>query len=250
MNPPLISIITAVYNGVSTLEATILSVINQTYKNIEYIIIDGGSSDGTINIIEKYENKITYWVSEPDKGIYDAWNKGLKIASGEWICFVGSDDILYPYHAKTYIDYIRSLDQRRDYIYAKVDIVDIHGNYIRYNIGKPYEWNSFKKRMQNIHVGSMHSSEYFRQYGFFDTQYKIIGDYEILLRAKNKLKVGFINKTTLKMSLGGISSNIKTLLNESEMAKIKTAGRNKFICFIEKYWYYLRIFLMKLVYGY
>jgi glycosyltransferase involved in cell wall biosynthesis len=94
MNDPLISIITVVYNNVNTLEQTILSVINQTYKNIEYIIIDGGSTDGTVDIIKKYEDKLTYWVSEPDRGIYDAMNKGIYKATGEWIYFLGSDDIL------------------------------------------------------------------------------------------------------------------------------------------------------------
>lgn len=77
---PLISVITVSYNAVSTIEDTILSVINQTYPNIEYIIIDGGSADGTVDIIEKYVDRISYWVSEPDKGIYDAMNKGLKVA--------------------------------------------------------------------------------------------------------------------------------------------------------------------------
>jgi glycosyltransferase involved in cell wall biosynthesis len=92
MNNPLISIITVVYNGVSTLEQTILIVINQTYKNIEYIIIDGGSIDGTVDIIKKYEDKLAYWVSEPDKGIYDAMNKGIDKATGEWINFMNAGD--------------------------------------------------------------------------------------------------------------------------------------------------------------
>ena len=92
---PLISIVTVVYNGASTLEQKILSVLGQTYPHIEYIIIDGGSQDGTVDIIKKYQNRIAYWVSEPDEGIYDAMNKGKRHASGDWIYFLGSDDILH-----------------------------------------------------------------------------------------------------------------------------------------------------------
>ena len=91
-NIPLISIITVSYNAVKTIEDTILSVINQTYPNIEYIIIDGGSTDGTLDIIKKYQDKITYWVSEPDKGIYDAMNKGIAKANGELIGIINADD--------------------------------------------------------------------------------------------------------------------------------------------------------------
>jgi glycosyltransferase involved in cell wall biosynthesis len=91
---PLITIITVVFNGDKHLEQTVISVINQTYNNVEYIIIDGGSTDSTIDILHKYEEVIDYWVSEPDKGIYDAMNKALTIAKGDWILFLGSDDIL------------------------------------------------------------------------------------------------------------------------------------------------------------
>ena len=83
----LISVVTVSYNAVSTIEQTILSVINQTYPNVEYIIIDGGSTDGTVDIIKKYADKIAYWVSEPDKGIYDAMNKGGLKTTGDFIQF-------------------------------------------------------------------------------------------------------------------------------------------------------------------
>ena len=92
---PLISVVTVVLNNVNLLEETILSIINQTYKNIEYLLIDGGSVDGTLKIIQKYEEEIDFWVSEPDKGIYDAMNKALKIAKGDFLIFMNSGDILY-----------------------------------------------------------------------------------------------------------------------------------------------------------
>ena len=90
MNYPLISVITVSYNAVLTIEQTILSVINQTYLNIEYIIIDGGSTDGTVNVIKKYADKIAYWVSESDKGIYDAMNKGIAYSHGEYCNFINA----------------------------------------------------------------------------------------------------------------------------------------------------------------
>ena len=90
-----ISVITVTYNAVATLEATILSVIRQSYSNLEYLIVDGDSSDGTKEIIKKYQSALGYYISEKDKGIYDAMNKGIKACTGEWIIFLGADDVFY-----------------------------------------------------------------------------------------------------------------------------------------------------------
>jgi glycosyltransferase involved in cell wall biosynthesis len=91
-NAPVVTVVTVVRNGATTLETTMLSVLNQTYCNIEYIVIDGASTDGTLEIIKKYEDRIDYWMSEPDNGIYDAMNKGINLATGDWINFMNSGD--------------------------------------------------------------------------------------------------------------------------------------------------------------
>ncbi|WP_097460153.1 glycosyltransferase family 2 protein [Mangrovitalea sediminis] len=92
---PLITVVTVVYNGADCLEGTIKSVIEQRYDNVEYIIVDGGSTDGTLDIVRKYEHAIDYWVSEPDKGIYDAMNKGIDLGSGQWINFMNAGDYFF-----------------------------------------------------------------------------------------------------------------------------------------------------------
>ena len=92
MDAPIISVITVCYNVASTIEKTMLSVLNQTYKNLEYIIIDGNSTDGTVDIIKKYAERLTFWISEPDKGIYDAMNKGIVKATGKFLIFMNAGD--------------------------------------------------------------------------------------------------------------------------------------------------------------
>jgi glycosyltransferase involved in cell wall biosynthesis len=118
---PLITVVTVVYNGEKFLEETILSVINQTYDNVEYIIIDGGSTDGTLDIIKKYEHAIDYWVSEKDKGIYDAMNKGIDLATGEWINFMNAGDCLNNYETLKSINYYNL--QNFTMLYGKTRVI-------------------------------------------------------------------------------------------------------------------------------
>src|ERR1700761_112956 len=124
MFDPRLSIITIVYNNASDIERTILSVINQTYKNIEYIIIDGASTDGTLNIIGKYRDSISKLVSEPDKGIYDAMNKGLQQATGDYVLFMNSGDEIY---AGDTVEKIFNTEPDADIYYGETEMINADG---------------------------------------------------------------------------------------------------------------------------
>jgi glycosyltransferase involved in cell wall biosynthesis len=203
MNMPLISIITVVYNGVSTLEQTILSVINQTYKNIEYIIIDGGSTDGTVDIIKKYENHLAYWVSESDKGIYDAMNKGIDKATGEWIAMLNSDD---RYTNECIIsDIIIKLINNKN----NIDI--LHGN-----ITVLYQNGRIKKRKPEylsnleIHMCVFHPTCFVRKQIYairkYNIKYKIAADYDFLLWCyKMKYSFQYFDCNIVNFRAGGVS---------------------------------------------
>lgn len=200
---PLITIITVVYNAEDYLEETILSVINQTYSNVEYIIIDGGSTDGTLDIIKKYTDEIDYWISEKDTGVYDAWNKALKLCQGQWIGFLGADDF-YEFNAiKVYVKNINQL--------SEVEFISSKTNYITKDkktlkiIGRAWNWKDFSIYMNIAHVGSLHHRSLFEKYGNYDTNFPVCADYEFLLRAGDKLKTGFVNKVLCNFRTGGQS---------------------------------------------
>jgi glycosyltransferase involved in cell wall biosynthesis len=180
---PKISIITVVYNGGKYLEETIKSVINQTYPNIEYIIIDGGSTNGTVDIIKKYEEHIGYWISEKDEGISDAFNKGVKIANGDYINFQGdgdgfvSDDILE--------EIFKDIDSNADiFVSARIQRVDIDGNkmFVSKYINE-FDVKSLLFRMSLPHQGLFIHKSYFDKYGLFDVNNIFSMDYEHLLRS-------------------------------------------------------------------
>jgi hypothetical protein len=206
---PLITVITVVFNGVKTLEKTILSVINQSYKNIEFIIIDGGSTDGTLDIIKKYEDAIDYWVSEPDRGIYDAFNKAVTCASGDWLCFIGSDDYLWDSSALANMapNLLAALPAI-NLVYGRVAIVNSKQALI-YCIGEPWALTKPKLAfsMAVPHPGLMHRRNWFEQYGLFDITYRIAGDYENILRGwPNENAVFVPDCIVVGMAQGGISS--------------------------------------------
>jgi glycosyltransferase involved in cell wall biosynthesis len=166
----MITIITVVWNGVSTIEETILSVINQDYDDFEYIIIDGVSTDGTLEILEKYAEKIDIIKSEPDKGIYDAMNKGIALANGDWIYFLGCDDVLY---SKSTLSNIFASSS-----YAEFNV--IYGSVLLKQSNKIYDGQFDYAKLCNrsiCHQAIFYREEQFSKYGSFDTRYITAADY-------------------------------------------------------------------------
>lgn len=200
---PLISIITVSYNAVESIEETILSVINQTYSNIEYIIIDGGSTDGTVDIIKKYSDKIAYWVSESDKGIYDAMNKGIKVASGEWINFMNSGDSFFDNNV------VKNLINRLTVRKSKILYGDTYfkkGTDLILNKAKSLSY--FRKGMPFCHQSVFVSSDIIIP---FNLNFKIAADYNFfyfLYINYGGIIFDYIDLPIAKYDINGISSDV------------------------------------------
>lgn len=174
--PPKISIVTVCYNAVHTIEQTILSVSNQTYQNIEYIIIDGGSTDGTVEIIKRYESHFSYWISESDKGIYDAMNKGIKKTSGEWVIFMNSGDLFVD---KTVLENVFLRDS-----HSNSEVLVLYGSYKEINNDiisneiKPLNICTLKYKMPFCHQSTFVKGEILKKY-LFDSSLRIAADFKL-----------------------------------------------------------------------
>lgn len=208
-NKPLLTIITVVFNGAATLEHTIRSVSEQTYDNVEHIIIDGGSTDATLGILHKYEDNIDYWVSEKDAGIYDAMNKGIDLASGDYIGMLNSDDYFAsPSALEIIASHLRASNV--DAVFSCLDIVD-PANLNR--ILRKYRIPNFSPLMLRIGLMPPHPTFYckkscYEKAGLYCTDYRIAADFEMLARLllKQNISWKFIDETTVKMRSGGLSS--------------------------------------------
>jgi glycosyltransferase len=204
-----ISVITAVLNNRKIVEDCIRSVINQKYKNCESIIIDGVSTDGTIDVIKKYEGRITKWVSEPDEGLYDALNKGIRMATGDVVGFLNADDF---YAHNRVLEKVGSLMVGRnvDSCYADLQYVDKNRpeRIIRYWKSNPYKEGLFHRGWMPPHPTFFVKREIYEKYGYFNTEFKIAADYELMLRFLEKYKIStyYIPEVLIKMRLGGMSN--------------------------------------------
>ncbi len=214
---PLITVITVVFNGAATLAQSTLSIINQSYDNVEYIIIDGGSTDGTLDIIRKYEHAIDYWVSEPDAGIYDAFNKAVKCAGGDWLCVMGADDYLWDEDVLgNMVPAMLLARPNFKLVYGCLAIVNARQQFI-YRVGEP--WKIAKGKLGDFmsipHPGLMHHRTWFENYGLFDTSYRIAGDYEMLLRGWPKENAVFVPDVIVAgVTQGGVSSTPQNAIRQ------------------------------------
>lgn len=209
---PLISIITVVYNGSKTLEQTIQSVINQSYKNIEYIIIDGGSTDGTIDIIKKHEKDISHWTSEPDQGLYDAMNKGIALAKGELIGMINSDDWYELDAVKIIVDAYLENPHKCIFHGDRYDIDNI-GNRRKYKFNKSnFKFIYFS--MTYNHPSMFIHNNIYKIYKY-NIEFKSIADYEFVLKVflKNSDFFCYLPLTYVNYRLDGISAQ-QSLISE------------------------------------
>jgi glycosyltransferase involved in cell wall biosynthesis len=216
MNPS-ISIIIATYNASKTLPECLSSIHGQKYRNFEVIIVDGASTDNTIDIIKNHGSLVAKFVSQKDSGIYEAWNTGLKLATGNYICFIGADDYFHDNESLSHL--AEALSEE------KYDLVTSMGLFLgpgnkNHIIGKSWNFKSLQKRITICHPGLMHHRSLFSKYGEFDASLRIVGDYEFLLRLPESIKSKHVAIPTVCIRDGGISrSRLSLMLTEKRQVQ-------------------------------
>lgn len=205
-----ITIITVVWNNKDTIKDAINSVLSQTYKDIEYIIVDGASTDGTIEIVKSYENKINKFISEPDNGLYDAMNKGISLATGDIIGILNSDDFYIDNFVVERI--VKEFKEKKvDSVYADLVFVKPENldKTVRYYDSSQFNPSKFAYGWMPAHPTFFVTKEIYTKYGNFKLDYKIAADYELLTRflAKYKVSYSYIKEPIIKMRIGGVSTS-------------------------------------------
>lgn len=219
MSKPTLSVITIVYNNVKDIERTMLSVLNQTYPNIEYIIIDGASKDGTKDIIYNYKHRLAQFISEPDKGIYDAMNKGMALATGDYILFMNSGDEIY---ATETVSEVFATEDAADIYYGETEMFNDKWESLgqrRHHAPENFSWESFRFGMSVSHQAIYVKKNIAEA---FDLQYKYSSDIDWIIKAaKNASSIVNTHMYVAKYLVGGISKK-KHLASLKERFRIFT----------------------------
>ena len=219
-----VSIITVCYNAETTIEKTINSVLSQTYPNIEYIIIDGKSKDNTVNVINKYKSKIAKFVSEPDNGIYDAMNKGIKMATGDVIGIINADD----WYDKDAVENILNIfhNSNAEIVYGKAKMI-YHDQSYFYTAKAELEKLWYDVRI--MHPTVFVKNEVYDKYGLFDLSYELAADYELILRYYiDKVKFLYMDEVVVNFTLGG-KSTIEFAKGVKEVKEISLKYASKYV---------------------
>ena len=212
---PKLSVITIVMNGMPYVEQTIDSVLNQSYRNSEYIVIDGGSIDGTVDVIKSRESGITKWVSEKDKGIADAFNKGLSFATGDYILFLNADDALVNSEILKVMAEEIVKDNFPDLIYGDCNLLDRHHGQILNRTRVIFSHQNLRRGGVMPHPSLFTHRRYFEKYGTFDPDFKIAMDYEWMLRGAFDVRISRVPILVTNVRSGGISTlNRSKAVNE------------------------------------
>jgi len=221
-----ISIIMATYNVASTIKSAMDSVFSQSYPDIELLVADGGSTDGTIEILKNCKNdRLSWWISENDSGIYDAWNKALQYVNGDWIIFMGADDELWSESALAkFVESASKIDEKYPIIYGKVAQTCSNGD-VWNMAGKPWDHTktTFRYKAQMFaHQGIFHHRSLFENGNKFDATFKIAGDYDFLLHVlKNQDAVFLPELIVAKMQSDGASGGFNNQLLLSELLRAR-----------------------------
>jgi len=249
----LVSIVTIVFNGEMHIEQTINSVLAQKYSPIEYIIIDGGSTDGTLRKIEKYKNRIDHFISEPDDGIYHAINKGISLARGDLIGLIHCGDYYEPDAVSDAVDSF--LNTGADVIYGDLKIVEEAGgeSVIRVVQG---DHNNLKNRMSIHHPATFVSRKCYMQHGLYDTKYRSAADYDFFLKLfLSNVNFHHVDKVLANFRSGGTSgSNFKLATRENICIRQKRLGnlhafKYLVLCSVSHYYFTSRKWFIKKCIG-
>lgn len=206
-----ISVIVATYNSGKTLARCLDSIVSQLGDIGELLVIDGGSTDNTMDIVRSYGCDVSFSISEKDRGVYDAWNKGVKKARGQWITFIGSDDMMLPNAFNLYESFFDKNGEDFDLVCGKLFFVDEKGTVLR-EVGEPWNWQKHVyRKLKFAHPGMLHNKRCFDKIGYFDLKYKICADSDFLQRIGPDAKGGFIDDFIVRMSQGGMSDGIAAM---------------------------------------
>jgi glycosyltransferase involved in cell wall biosynthesis len=214
---PLISIITACLNADEFIEETIQSVLGQSYPKVEYIIIDGGSTDSTMEIVDRYATRLSYWHSRLDRGLAHAFNLGLSHAQGDWLLFLNADDYLFD--SGVIANMVPHLNRHpeADVVFGQVAWAGRHKEVSKGSLitrGQPWRWSTFRFVCTIPHQAAFTPRRYFERFGGFKENLRIAMDYELFLRRGPDLQAIFVPQLISVMRLGGVSSNIMAALKE------------------------------------